>query len=705
VDVSDAQAIADESQPIHSALRQQSAVAALGLRALQGKADLEDLFADACARLVAVLEVPFSSILELAPARTHLVLRAGCGWQDDLLGGHPSEVAISAGSQAGFTIASLEPVVVTDLRRETRFRPSPALVAHGVVSGMCVVVYVDGVPWGVLGAHTRRERRFAGHEADFLQAVANVLGAAIGRRRIELLLEARLEELRGSQAQHRALFEGAVDGILVTDDAGVIVDANRAAAELFRLERAALVGRVYDDLAAPSARDAVRTARDALRETGAHRGERPFRRDDGTVFVAEVADKASVLPGRHLSIVRDVTERRHLQQQLTQAQKVEAIGRLAGGIAHDFNNLLTAINGYAELVKRALDPRDPLFRQVDQIAKAGQRAAGLTRQLLAFSRKQVLEPRVLDVNGVVKNLEPMLRRIVGEDVEIETVLADDLSHVRADPEQLGQVLMNLVVNARDAMPRGGTLTIETRRVARIAIETRNVALGSDYVARRPEVSPGPYVLLAVTDTGTGMSPETLSHLFEPFFSTKGELGTGLGLATSYGIVRQSGGFIYAYSELGVGTTFKVYLPCTEAAPEVVAAPEAPAPGRGQGTILLVDDDETVREYVRTILENGGYDVLSAANGVEALFAVEKRQGPVDLVVTDVVMPKVSGLELRDRLLARWPDLKVLFVSGYPDEAIARHGLLEPTANFLSKPFSAQALLARVEKLLREKPIG
>ena len=396
-------------------------------------------------------------------------------------------------------------------------------------------------------------------------------------------------------------------------------------------------------------------------------------------------------PQLHLAVTRDVTETKGLEAQLRQAQKMEAIGQLAGGVAHDFNNLLCIINGYSDILFNALRPDDPMRNLVDEIRKAGERSASLTRQLLAFSRKQVIAPRALDLNTVILDLEKMLRRIVGEDIDLATSLAPGLGSIKADPSQIEQVLLNLVVNAREAMPQGGKLTIETR----------NVNLDEDYARARSEVRPGPYVLLAVSDTGCGMTAEVKAHLFEPFFTTKGPgQGTGLGLATVYGIVKQSGGHVAVNSEPGLGTTFRVYLPIVEAAVQVrdSKAATAPAP-RGSETILLIEDDEGVRALTRHALQSSGYTVLVAREGQEALRIGRWRQEPIHLLVSDVVMPGLGGRQLSERLRLLHPEMKVLFLSGYTDDAVVRHGVLEGEVNFLQKPFTPAALARKVREVL------
>jgi PAS domain S-box-containing protein len=395
--------------------------------------------------------------------------------------------------------------------------------------------------------------------------------------------------------------------------------------------------------------------------------------------------------GFFVSVFDNITGRRTLEEQLRQSQKMEAIGRLAGGVAHDFNNLLTAIGGYSDLLIHRLDGSSPMRRDVEEIRKAGERATSLTRQLLAFSRQQVLRPKALDFNAAVADIDRMLRRLIGEDIDLVTVLKPGLGNVMADPGQIEQVIMNLVVNARDAMPRGGKLTIETR----------NVELDTRYVCRHPVVHPGAYVLLSISDTGCGMDEVTKERLFEPFYTTKEKgKGTGLGLSTVYGIVKQSGGYIWVYSEIGLGTTFKVYFPrFAGASPEANQERASESAPRGRETVLVAEDEEMVRTLVRGILEGNGYTVLTASDGDEAISAAGKYGDPIHLILTDVVMPKRGGRDVAESLARFHPGAKVLYMSGYTDESIVHHGVLEEGIAFIEKPFTPDALLRKVRQVL------
>jgi len=427
-------------------------------------------------------------------------------------------------------------------------------------------------------------------------------------------------------------------------------------------------------------------------------GELINRRKDGSLYTEQM-NIAPVRGARgevthFIGTKQDVTARKRLEQQLIQAQKVEAVGRLAGGVAHDFNNLLTIINGHAALLTEQTSPEDPRRDHLKEILMAGERAASLTRQLLAFSRRQLLEPRVLGLNSVLADIEKMLRRLIGEDVELVATLKPDLGHVKVDPGQIEQVVMNLAVNARDAMPEGGKLFIETS----------NVEIDENYARSHSPMLPGKYVMVAVSDTGCGMDLETQAHIFEPFFTTKEKgRGTGLGLATVYGIVKQSGGFIWVYSEPGRGSTFKIYLPRVEEDVATAEPAEVRAePVEGSETVLVVEDEGGVRSLVCRTLTSHGYKVLEAAGAAQALQIAEQHTEPIHLLLTDVVMPQSGGKHLAMRLSPLHPETKVLYMSGYTDDAIVRHGILEGGTPFLQKPFAPNALLLKVREVLKMK---
>ncbi|MBZ5649189.1 MAG: response regulator [Acidobacteriia bacterium] len=425
------------------------------------------------------------------------------------------------------------------------------------------------------------------------------------------------------------------------------------------------------------------------------------RKKNGDVFVAE----KTITPLRDgegrithfISNDRDITDRRRLENQLQQAQKMDAIGRLAGGVAHDFNNLLMVISSYAELMLDSLAPQHPLRRNVDEIQKASRRAADLTRQLLAFGRKQMQSLQLLDLNLIIDDINKMLPRLIGEDIELVFVPGEKLAKVKADPVQIEQIVMNLVANARDAMPKGG----------RLVIETASLRLDDAYVQKHSIVPPGQYVLLTVSDSGLGIAPEHLSHIFEPFYTTKEEgKGTGLGLATVYGIVKQNSGFIWVYTEPGMGTTFKIYLPQARQA-KLLLQPPLPAEGcpRGCETLLLAEDEAAVRESTREFLSLNGYIVLEAKNGIEALALAQSYAGPIHLMITDVVMPQMGGARLAGELASDRPDMKVLFVSGYAEATFQHHGEIDVTTRFLQKPFSLKTLARKIREIIDEaKPV-
>jgi len=520
---------------------------------------------------------------------------------------------------------------------------------------------------------------------------------------VQDITERKLAELRlrESEAQYRLLFDANPHPMFVIDlETLRFLAANDAAVGTYGFTREEFLSMSAADIRPP---EDIPLMRARIRSASVARGvvsigEARHRRKDGVVFDVHVTSSALVFAGRSCSLAMaiDITESKRaaaalerLEGQLRQSQKMEAIGQLAGGVAHDFNNLLGVIIGYSELLLRDLAQGSPAARRMNEIRSAADRAAALTKQLLAFSRRQVLQPRVLDLNAVVKEAEAMLARVISENIEIATKLAPDLGRVLADPGQVHQVLLNFAVNARDAMPNGGRLTIETRNVE--ILERDGGAHGG--------VPPGRYVLMLIGDTGFGMAPEVLEHMFEPFFTTKEKgYGTGLGLATVYGVVTQSGGHVEVESAVGRGTTFKVYLPTADGAEET--STPAPQPkGKAAETILLVEDAAPLREMVQEILEAEGYLVLSAEHAERALQLAAAHAGVIALAITDVVMPGMSGPEAAARLQAARPETRVLFMSGYTDEAIGNEGVLDPGTHFIQKPFSADALLRKVREVL------
>lgn len=504
------------------------------------------------------------------------------------------------------------------------------------------------------------------------------------------------ETLEGERAFLRTLIDAIPDLIYTKDLHGRYLNGNLATLARFDLQdETQLAGKTAFDLFPPDlatvyhAQDMDVAAGHSTVDHETFRTNAQGRPAWYQTIKVPMRDAQGAITGI-VCVGRDITERKNLEAQLRQSQKMEAVGKLAGGVAHDFNNLLTVISGYSDqlLEMPGLDAR--VREPVQAISHAGDRAATLTRQLLGFSRQTMLQPRVLDLNAVVLQTGGMLRRLIGEDIALTTVLAPDIATVTVDPGQLDQVLLNLAVNARDAMPQGGRLTIETA----------NVQLGEDYAAAHLDCRPGLHVMLAITDSGVGMSPEVKARIFEPFFTTKSAgAGTGLGLAMVFGIVQQSGGCIHVYSEPGHGTTFKIYLPASAQPLTPLVETEAPAEARGTETVLLVEDEDGVRQVALASLGRQGYRVLTAINGQDALQVLQQQDGSVDLVLTDVVMPGLSGPALAQAARARWPGIKILFMSGYTDDAVVRHGLLQGEVAFIQKPFTHAGLARKVRQTL------
>jgi PAS domain S-box-containing protein len=608
-------------------------------------------------------------------------------------------VASKADAEAGFGdpeflrgIAEARQPVALSKTGEASAKAIDFLARLGHSSALVLPFVVLGETFGELvlasDSHDLSESAWMG----FARSLALQFGQTVA-------LGQSLKRAAASEGRYRALMEQANDAILILEPGHRVLEANLRAEQLLGRPRSEIVGRHYHEFVAPDEQADSARLQEQLLTTGTLRVEqRQMMRPDGTRVSVEVS--ASVV---HLgeesavfTILRDITERERLEAQLLQSQKMESMGRLAGGIAHDFNNLLGIITGYGGLLRKRISADPQLAKYVEDIVKAADRAAGLTRQLLAFSRKQVLQPQILDLNVVVGETEKMLRRLIGEDIQLVTVCDEHVGAVRADPGQMDQVLVNLAVNARDAMPQGGRLTIETG----------NVVLDRAYAGQHAGVEPGPYVMLAVSDTGHGMAPDVQVRVFEPFFTTKEPgKGTGLGLATVHGIVKQSGGHIWVYSEPGQGTTFKIYLPRADAPPTgVERSVEDERLPHGSETILLVEDETSLRNLIRECLEATGYTVLEARHGAEALEISERHRSPIRLLLTDVVMPLMSGRKLAEELRASRPEIRVLYMSGYTDDAVVLHGVLAAEVAFLQKPFTTE-MLARRDREVLDAPTG
>jgi two-component system cell cycle sensor histidine kinase/response regulator CckA len=530
--------------------------------------------------------------------------------------------------------------------------------------------------------------------------------------------EARTAEaIHASELRYRRLFETAQDGILILDaDTGQVMDANPFMKDLLGYSQEEFLGKKLWEIGPFKGTDASKTAFTELQRTDRVRyGGIALESKDGRRIEVEFVSNAYLVDQKRLiqcnirdlaerklaaekittlnaELEQGVVERQRLEAQFIEVQKMEVVGQLAAGVAHDFNNILGVIMGYGDLLSTDLGPESPLLKYTEEIKHASERAAGLTRQLLVFSRKQTVKPVVLDLNDAVRDMDKLLMRLIDENIEMKIVSGKDTGHVKADGGYIGQVLMNLVVNARDAMPEGGKLTIAVN----------NTTLDETYTIRHAGVTPGAFVMLSVSDTGSGMDDEVKAHLFEAFFTTKPKgKGTGLGLSTCQTIIQQSGGYIDVYSELGQGTTFKIYFPRVEQPIDVMETllPSGPLP-RGTETLLVVEDDMSLRHLARGVLQTQGYNVITASNGQEALRVAHDHQGsPIRLVLSDVIMPQMGGREMAEHLKTTNPGLKVLFTSGYTDDTISHHGVLQEGVEFLAKPYTAAALVFKVRELL------
>jgi two-component system, cell cycle sensor histidine kinase and response regulator CckA len=591
-----------------------------------------------------------------------------------------------------YVLRTGEPLLCTpDLFDQLVRRGEVELIGAPSVDWLGVPLKAAGNTFGVLVVQVYADRvRFRETDKEILTFVSQQLASAIEHRRNE-------EALRRSEGRYRSLVQSAVYGIYRSSMEGKFLDVNPALTAMlgyFSAEEVLALDPKRDVFADPA--EQARLMSQFHRGTRLQNMEVRWKRKDGNAITVRLSGRAVTIPEQNERVLEviaeDVTERRVLEDQFRQAQKMEAVGRLAGGVAHDFNNLLMVISGYTEVLLEKTARGNPLYPKIAAVQQAADRATTLTRQLLAFSRKQFLELKVVDVNAIVKDLERLLRPLIGENIELNTQLAEDLGRTRADAGQIEQVIMNLVVNSKDAMPNGGKLTIRTA----------NVNLDDDLRREYSYIQPGPYVMLSISDTGHGMDKETQLQIFEPFFTTKEKgKGTGLGLSTAYGIIKQSGGYIFAQSEVGRGTTFSIYLARVEDAAEPLGTLRASQSATGGSeTVLLVEDEESVRQLVRETLEAKGYKVLEAEHGEAALRTASDYRGPIDMLITDVVMPGMSGRELAKQLSASDPDIKVLFLSGYTEDAIVHQGVLEAGTAFLQKPFTLQMLSRKVREVLR-----
>jgi PAS domain S-box-containing protein len=659
--------------------------------ALVGTAPLPAVLGRCADAMMRHLDPAFARIWTVGAAGDVLELQASAGMYTHLDGGH-SRVPIGR-SKIGLIASRREPHFTNDVQSDPEITDHEWARREGMVAFAGYPLVVADELVGVMALFARRP--LSRTVLDSMAAVANQIALGIKRHRVE-------SALQESERKYRILFESNPNPAWVYDrETFRFLAVNDAAVRHYGYSREEFLSRTVLDIRPPEDVERFKTHTATFRR---EHGDAPYyssetfrhRKKDGSDIEVLISATSIAFEGHpaRILIATDVTEQQNLQRQLLRAQKMEAVGQLAGGVAHDFNNLLGVITGYAELLMRDLPAGSREHMRAEEIKRASDRAAALTRQLLAFGRRQVLQPEVLDLNAVVADVERMLRRLIGADVQIVFAPGAALGRVRADAGQLEQVVMNLAVNARDAMPEGG----------RLVIETRNTDIDEAYTRANSDARLGPHVVLAVSDTGHGMDARTVSRIFEPFFTTKPEgKGTGLGLSTVYGIVRQSGGWVTVYSEPGRGTTFRVYLPRVEAEAARAEAAGVPASAGGSETILLVEDAEPLRLLIRELLESAGYAVLDADAPERALALARAHGGPIDLVLTDMVMPRMGGQELATMLAAILPGLRVVFMSGYSDQAVGEQVTLEPGTLFLQKPFTLDALMRTVRRALDAPP--
>ncbi|HLA78606.1 MAG TPA: GAF domain-containing protein [Vicinamibacteria bacterium] len=676
--------------------------------ALSASLDLQEVLVRILTELRKVVPHDSASVQELRGTRLEVIGGHGFTNLPEILG---LSFDISSTDYPNHEVARRRaPVIVADAPASYPLFDAVPHAKAGIRSFLGVPLLFGDRLIGMLALDSKQVGYFTEHHAQLALAFAAQAAIAIQNARLHAEAQAEIAErkraearLEESQTLLRTIIESEPECVKLVAADGTLLQMNPAGLAMIEADSLEQVlGAPLSRLVLPPWRSAFGALIRAVfgGETGALEfeieGLKGGRRWLDTRAVPLRNPKGEIVA--LLGVTRDVTARKQAEQalrerdeQLRQAHKIEAVGRLAGGVAHDFNNLLNVIMGYCELLLRDLAPGTQARGRLDQILRAADRAASLTRQLLAFSRRQVLQPRMLALNAVVLDTESMIRRLIGEDIQVVTVAGTAIGQVKADPGQIEQVLMNLAVNARDAMPRGGSLTIETKRADLCPDDPR-----------RPAWLPaGAYVMLAVTDTGMGMDADTLTHLFEPFFTTKEQgKGTGLGLATVYGIVKQSGGYVLVESELGRGSSFRIYLPRVD---EGTPAPEAWAAAvpaaRGSETVLVVEDEPALLDFVRELLRESGYTALPARTVGEAARLCESHPGPIDLLLTDLVMPDMSGPELAARLAPVRPQMKVLFMSGYTDDALGPHGMLDPGVALLQKPFTAEALTHKIREVL------
>jgi two-component system, cell cycle sensor histidine kinase and response regulator CckA len=613
-----------------------------------------------------------------------LAVSAGLRCRDE------ERVVALSDTSVGEAARSRAPVLTNDLLHDPHWAESAWVRRESLVALVCLPLLVNERLVGVLALYARKALSSAAFDA--LHGVANQIAVGIDRKQNE-------DALRDSEERYRRIIETTAEGIWTLDAGDRTTFVNQNMARMMGVAASDMVGQpllaLLDERDRPRAEVQLERLHEGIEEQFDFKVHRAGGSMSWLLVTAAPLYGADARYAGALIMCSDISERKRLEEQYRQAQKMEAIGRLAGGVAHDFNNLITIVNGCADLVLAKLRADDPAGEFIREIKNAGERGAGLTRQLLAFSRQQVLEPRVVDLNAIVSDMERLLARMIGEDIALSKSLDRRLGRVKVDPGQVQQIIMNLAVNARDAMPNGGQLTIETR----------NVDLDEDYTRLHSDVRPGGYVMLVVSDTGIGMDSDVRTRIFEPFFTTKEPgRGTGLGLATVYGIVKQSGGHINVYSEPRHGTTFKVFLPrVDEPLSNAGLHPVMPKALRGTETVLLVEDEDTVRLLSRHILQLYGYTVIEARGPEEAIAKAKAHEGTIHLLLTDVVMPGGGGRHVAEQIGASRPGVKVLFVSGYTDDAVVRYGILHAEAAFLQKPFTAASLAAKVREVLDGAP--